>query len=256
MAASAAAVIPSRFAATRFPGKPLADILGVPMIVRVARAAAAAERVTMVLIATDDPRIASVVEEAGFPAVLTDPALPSGSDRVAAAIATLEVEPPLVVNVQGDEPLLDPRDLDALIEATGEDAIGTLARPFEDAQRVDDPNVVKVVRAASGRALYFSRARVPYGAPSYLQHVGIYAYPPAVLARFVSLRPSPLEKAERLEQLRALENGIPIDVTMCVSERSSIGVDTPEDVLRVEQELRRQESTGSSGNSHAPQAAS
>lgn len=225
------------------------------MIVWVARAAAAASRVDRVLVATDDTRIADVVRDAGFEAVMTDPAVPSGSDRVAAAVDSLDVQPSLIVNVQGDEPLLDPVDLDALIEATGDDAIGTLARPLVDPDRIADPNVVKVVRAESGRALYFSRAPIPHGASSYLQHVGLYAYPPAVLKRFVSLAPSPLEKSERLEQLRAMEHGIPIHVTLCLSSRPSIGVDTPADLERVEAVLR-QSKPSVSGKGHAPQAAS
>lgn len=244
MAPSAAAVIPARFDSTRFPGKPLAEIAGVPMIVRVAERANAAERVDLVVVATDDERIERVVRDAGFESVMTDPGLPSGSDRVAAAVRTLGEQPQLVVNVQGDEPLLDPRDLDALIAEAKEDGIGTLARPL-DPELADDPNTVKVVRARSGRALYFSRAPVPHGAAQRLHHVGIYAYPPHVLERFTALEPSPLERAERLEQLRALENDIPIYVTMCQSESPSIGVDTPEDLLRVEQEL---------GKSHARQA--
>jgi 3-deoxy-manno-octulosonate cytidylyltransferase (CMP-KDO synthetase) len=255
VASTTAAVIPARFASTRFPGKPLALISGVPMIVWVARAAQRAERVDRVLVATDDERIHDAVVAAGFEAVMTDPDLPSGSDRVAAAVDTLDVAPDLIVNVQGDEPLLDPVDLDVLIAAAERQAIGTLARPFEDASRVEDPNVVKVARAESGRALYFSRAPIPYGASSYLQHVGIYAYPPAVLKRFVSLSPSPLERAERLEQLRAMENQIPIQVTLCQSSSPSIGVDTPADLERVEDVLRRS-NLSPSGMGHAPQAAS
>lgn len=249
------AVIPARFAATRFPGKPLADIAGLPMVVRVARQAAAARSIDQVLVATDDHRIAQVVERAGFTSVMTPSDCATGSDRIAWAIRERSGPgPALVVNVQGDEPLLDPRDLDALVKATLADpgSIGTLARPLPELGRFTDPNVVKVVRAASGRALYFSRAPIPYGVePNTVQpllHVGIYAYPPEVLSRFVALPPSPLERTERLEQLRALENGIPIQVTMCVSERPSVGVDTPEDVARVIEELRHRNLLG---NEHA-----
>lgn len=243
------AVIPARFGATRFPGKPLADIAGVPMVVRVARQAAAATTIQEVLIATDDPRIARVVEQAGFAVAMTPPECATGSDRIAWAIRERRGPAPrLVVNVQGDEPLLDPRDLDALVKATLADpgAIGTLARPLPDPSRFADPNLVKVARAAGGRALYFSRSPIPYGAEAPLLHVGIYAYPPEVLSRFVALPPSPLERTERLEQLRALENGIPIQVTMCVSERPSLGVDTPEDVARVIEELRHRNQLGTS----------
>lgn len=243
------AVIPARFGATRFPGKPLVDIAGVPMVVRVARQAAAASTIQEVLIATDDPRIAQVVEQAGFRVAMTPSDCATGSDRIAWAIRERRgAAPRLVVNVQGDEPLLDPRDLDVLVKATLADpgAIGTLARPLPDPSRFADPNVVKVARAAGGRALYFSRAPIPYGVEAPLLHVGIYAYPPEVLSRFVGLPPSPLERTERLEQLRALENGIPIQVTMCVSERPSLGVDTPEDVARVIEELRHRNQLGTS----------
>lgn len=242
-AAPAVAVIPARYASERFPGKPLADIAGVPMIVRVCRQAAQA-RVAAVYVATDDERIAHVVREAGFAAVMTSPACASGSDRVAEVVQGLAEPVGVVVNVQGDEPLVDPRDIDALIEATRADpeAIGTLARPLSELERFHSPHVVKVVRAPSGRALYFSRAPIPHGLDGLprgaLQHVGLYAYHPSVLARFTALAASPLETRERLEQLRALENGIPIHVTMCVSERPSIGVDVPADIEAVLEALK------------------
>lgn len=249
------AVIPARFASTRLPGKPLIDLAGQPMIVRVGQRAQAARRVDRVVIATDDARIAEVARGAGFEVAMTPSDCPSGSDRVAAAVVGLSgPEPALVVNVQGDEPLIDPADIDALVDASLADpeAIGTLARPLLEPRRFADPNVVKVVRGVSGRALYFSRAPIPHGhadgarAPEGagpLQHVGLYAYSPALLARFTGLDPSPLERQERLEQLRALENGVPIRVTMCVSERPSLGVDTPEDVEAVVRAL------GSEGSS-------
>ena len=236
--APAVAVIPARYASERFPGKPLVDIAGVPMVVRVCRQAAQA-RLSAVYVATDDERIAHVVRRAGFAAVMTSRSCASGSDRVAEVVRGLAEPVGVVVNVQGDEPLVDPRDIDALVAAAvaHPEAIGTLARPLVDPRRFEDPNVVKVVRASSGRALYFSRAPIPHarGGASVqaLQHVGLYAYHPAVLARFTALAPTPLERAERLEQLRALENEIPIHVTMCVSERPSIPVDVPSDVEAV-----------------------
>ncbi len=243
------AVIPARYGAQRFPGKPLLDLAGLPMVVRVARAAAAASRITRTLVATDDPRIEAAARAHGVEVVMTPADCPSGSDRVQAALMALAgPAPALVVNVQGDEPLLDPRDLDALVEATlarreaapGRELIGTLARPLDPA-RFGEPSLVKVARALDGRALYFSRAPIPAGSAAPLLHVGIYAYAPEALRRFTALEPSPLERAERLEQLRALEHGIPIHVTLCVSERPSLGVDTPEDVAPVLAELRARE---------------
>ncbi len=237
------AVIPARYASERFPGKPLVPIAGVPMIVRVARQAAASKQIDRVVVATDDRRIRDVVTQAGFEVVMTSANCASGSDRVAEVARSVPAS--LIVNVQGDEPLLDPADLDALVRsATAHpDAITTLARPISGPAAFANPNVVKLVRGLTGQALYFSRSPIPHAAPGTqppaLQHVGLYAYPPAVLARFTALPASPLEKLERLEQLRALENGIPIHVTMCVSVRPSIGVDVPEDLAEVLSELER-----------------
>lgn len=242
------AVVPARYGAQRFPGKPLADIRGTPMIVRVAQQAAKAASIDRVIVATDDPRIMDAVQEAGFEAQMTSEACASGSDRVAEVAEGLDAD--LVVNVQGDEPLLDPRDLDALVAAAYENPNGitTLGRPVDDAAALADPNVVKAVVSPAGAALYFSRAPIPHGADpeDAIAHVGLYAYPPAVLSRFTRLAPSPLERRERLEQLRALENGIPIRLQMCVSVRPSIGVDVPADleavgrILDLEAEQREQ----------------
>lgn len=232
MAKTTIAVVPARYASQRFPGKPLADIRGVPMIVRVAAQAAKASRVDRVVVATDDARIQAVVAAAGFEARMTSETCASGSDRVAEVAQQIPAD--LVVNVQGDEPLLDPRDLDALIEAAyaHPEGITTLGRPVPSAEALADPNLVKAVVSPQGAALYFSRAPIPHGAApeDAIAHVGLYAYPPAVLARFTALAPSPLERTERLEQLRALENGIPIHLQMCVSDRPSIGVDVPADL--------------------------
>ena len=236
------AVIPARHHATRFPGKPLVLIEGVPMVVRVARRVSEASAIDAVWVATDGNDIAHVVADAGFEVVMTEPSVPSGTDRVAAALRRLrvcEVTPSVVVNVQGDEPLIDPRDLDLLVEASRSrpEAICTLGRRVLPDDDPDDPHQVKVALGSDGRALYFSRAAIPHGAVSVL-HVGVYAYSPSVLFRFVEAPPSALEQAERLEQLRALEMGIPVYVTMCHGPRPSIGVDVPADVKRVEAELR------------------
>lgn len=250
MRAETIAIIPARFESTRFPGKPLAAIDGVPMVVRVARQAEAAVEVARVLVATDDQRIRQVVEAAGFDAVMTPVACQSGTDRIAAALEALGGDrPALVVNVQGDEPLVDPADIDALIRATraSQCGMGTLARPIQDLASFHDRNVVKVVVQNDGRALYFSRSPIPNGAEARinaaadaseraalpLQHVGIYAYEPTVLEALRALPRSELEALEGLEQLRALENGISILVTMCVSSEPTVAVDTPQDIERV-----------------------
>lgn len=230
------AIIPARYASTRFPGKPLVALAGVPMIVRVARRAQLAGRVDRVLIATDDARIAAVAAEAGFQAVMTAASCPSGTDRVAEAARSDSYAraAALIVNVQGDEPLIDPADIDVLIAetlASGAE-LGTLARPLE--HRFDDPNVVKVVVGSSDhRALYFSRAAIPHGDGPRLQHIGLYAYRPEALQRLSTLAPTPLERVERLEQLRALEHGLRIHVAMARSRAPAVAIDTPEDVERV-----------------------
>lgn len=232
------AVIPARYSAQRLPGKPLVDLRGRPMVVRVADAARRARTVDRVLIATDDARIAEAARAHGHEAVMTPEACPSGTDRVHAALTALGLDrgARLVVNVQGDEPLIDPADIDALVEATLAAGLGmgTLARPFPEPARHADPHWVKVVTRADGRALYFSRAAIPHGgAEQALLHVGLYAYTPEILARLTALAPSPLEKAERLEQLRALEAGVDIHVARARSPRPSIAIDTPADVERV-----------------------
>ena len=241
---TAIAVIPARWASTRFPGKPLAEIAGEPMIVHVIRRAAAARTITEVIVATDDRRIAEVSIAAGAVAVMTGDC-PSGTDRVAEAVIGRSGWD-LVVNVQGDEPLLSVRNIDVLVEGMArapQVAMGTLCRPLPDDRR-DDPNVVKVVRALDGRALYFSRSAIPFRREtaeqqkSALLHLGIYAFTRVGLQTFVGLGPSPLEKIESLEQLRALENGMDILVLDAIDE--AIGVDTQEDLQRVERMLAKQ----------------
>lgn len=217
------------------------------MIAHVIRRAMSASTITEVVVATDDDRIAEASRAAGAVAVMTGDCS-SGTDRVAEAIGGRS-DWDLVVNVQGDEPLLSSRNIDVLVEgmlSRPQVSMGTLCRPLP-ADRLDDPNAVKVVRALDGRALYFSRAGVPFqrevnvSQGSALLHLGIYAFTKNGLETFVGLEPSPLEKSECLEQLRALENGIEILVLDALDE--AIGVDTPEDLQRVEQML----STNSKG---------
>ncbi len=236
-ALSPVTIIPARLAATRLPSKPLAEIGGLPMIVQVWRRACEAD-IGPVLVACADPEIALVVRDAGGEAVLTDPALPSGSDRVRAALQ--RVDPAgrhgAVVNLQGDLPTLPPtaiRRALALLEDPLVD-IGTLAAPAADDER-DDPNVVKAAieppeGAARGRALYFSRAPVPAGAGRLLHHVGLYAFRRNALERFVGLPAAAIEQRERLEQLRALAAGLRIEVA--VIDAVPLGVDTPADLAR------------------------
>ena len=232
------AVIPARWASTRFPGKPLAELAGEPMIVHVVRRASEATTVDHVIVATDDERIGQAATSAGAEAVMTGEC-PSGTDRVAVAVAD-RVEWEIVVNVQGDEPLLAGDNIDVLVEGLVENQgvrMTTLCRPLE-AERAEDPNAVKVVRDLKGRALYFSRSPIPY--PRHREvawklwrlHLGIYGFRRDALAEFVALPPSELEQAEGLEQLRALENGIPILVLD--APHPAFGVDTPEDLERVE----------------------
>jgi 3-deoxy-manno-octulosonate cytidylyltransferase (CMP-KDO synthetase) len=231
-------IIPARMASTRLPGKPLADIAGEPLIVRVWRQAMRAA-LGPVLVAVAEPEIAQVIERAGGRAVLTDPALASGSDRVFAALETADPEGRFdaVVNLQGDLPAVDPLALRLVTEAlemSGAD-IATLAAPIDDPADFDNPNVVKPVVAwdasgRSGRALYFTRARAPAGEGMLYHHVGIYAFTRAALARFVSLPPSPLESREKLEQLRALEAGMRIEVARI--DAVPLSVDTPADLER------------------------
>jgi 3-deoxy-manno-octulosonate cytidylyltransferase (CMP-KDO synthetase) len=219
--------------ATRLPGKPLADIAGEPMIVHVWRRACEAG-VGPVAVATDDDRIAAAVEAAGGRAVMTRADHPSGSDRIfeAAEIVDPEGRHDVIVNVQGDFPTIDPRIIAAAVLPLADPAvaIATLAGEITEAEERDNPNVVKVVGTpiapARLRALYFTRATAPHGEGPLYHHVGLYAFRRRALARFVGLPPSPLETRERLEQLRALEDGMRIDVT--IVDHVPFGVDTPD----------------------------
>lgn len=229
-------LIPARMASTRLPGKPLADIAGEPMIVRVWRQAITTE-IGPVVVAAAEREIMRVIEAAGGQAVLTDAALPSGSDRIFAALEAIDRECryDVVVNVQGDLPALDSKYIHAVAETlaeTGAD-IATLAAEIEDPEDFDNPNVVKPVVAwdadgRRGRALYFTRARAPSGEGPLFHHVGLYAYRREALARFVKLAPSPLEAREKLEQLRALEAGMHIAVGRV--DQVPLSVDTPDDL--------------------------
>jgi len=231
------AVIPARFASTRFPGKPLADIDGRPMIEHVYRRAAASSAVSQVMVATDDARIARAVTAFGGHVRLTSPDHLSGTDRLAEVAASLDCD--VMVNVQGDEPLLDPRAITEAVAPFTDPSISmtTLYRRIEDPADLTNPNVVKVVVDRAGFALYFSRSPIPYirdprgGWPPLYRHIGLYAYRRTTLLVLASLDPTPLERAESLEQLRALEHGIRIKTVQTAYD--SLGVDTPEDLEQV-----------------------
>lgn len=239
-----AVLIPARHASTRFPGKPLADLAGKPMVVRVCERARESGA-DAVCVATDDKRIAEVVRSHGFEARMTRAEHPSGTDRIAEAAAALGLaDEAIVVNVQGDEPLVPPALIARVAAALAADAgasVATACHPIHDAAEFANPNVVKVVLDAKGRALYFSRAGIPYprdgGAPAGYRHVGLYAYRMAFLRRYAGLAPAPPERAEQLEQLRVLWHGERIAV---VIEDSAIppGVDTPADLEAVLKRLQ------------------
>ena len=249
------AVIPARYASSRFPGKALADLAGKPMVQHVVERAAEAKTVDRVLVATDDERIAAAVRAFGTEAVLTAPGHPSGTDRIAEAVREIPCD--LVVNVQGDEPLLPPAMVDEAVDPFFADPaleMGTVCRAIEDPRDLRDPNVVKVVRDLQGYALYFSRSPVPHTregqrgseAARPCKHIGLYVYRRAFLFRFTAWKPTPLEEAERLEQLRALEHGVRIRVVE--TRYDSVGVDTPDDLARVQLLLKRRAWTPSSSS--------
>ena len=259
-------IVPARYASTRFPGKPLALIAGKPLIQHVVEQCQKAKSLGEVIVATDDARIAGVVKK--FCRVeMTRPEHPSGTDRIAEVAARCQCD--AVVNVQGDEPLIDPAVIDAVAGALKDNEMSTAATLIKNSDDLDNPNVVKVIVNAAGQALYFSRRTIPYlregsarvsraiesvplstrlaDAAStatrearvlpfpFLKHLGIYGYQRTTLLRLVKFPVSPLESAEKLEQLRALENGIPITVVQV--DYDSVSVDAPEDVKRVEEIL-------------------
>jgi 3-deoxy-manno-octulosonate cytidylyltransferase (CMP-KDO synthetase) len=232
---NAVIVIPARWASTRFPGKPLAMIAGVSLIQRVYERAARSARASAVFVATDDDRIADHVTSFGGRCVRPEGEFQSGTDRIAASLDLLGGEFDQVVNVQGDEPLIDIDCVDRIIDilqTTGVD-MATLATPIENDEERQSRDVVKVVTKLNGDALYFSRAPLA-GAR---RHVGIYGYQTPVLRALAALPPSPLEREESLEQLRALQNGFNISVVQ--TTKAHLGVDRPEDVARVEYELAK-----------------
>jgi 3-deoxy-manno-octulosonate cytidylyltransferase (CMP-KDO synthetase) len=273
-AVRAAAILPVRYASTRLPGKPLLAQTGKPLILHVWEQVRRARHLQPVIVATDDERIARVARDFGAQVELTDAGHPSGSDRVAEVVRRLPPDITLVLNVQGDEPEIDPRDLDRLVErlaATGEELV-TLARPLraDEVAAWHDPHTVKVVMDEEGRALYFSRAPIPYGltaggaaplpsgplAPSgaagwlgAYAHQGVYGWRRDALLRFAAAPPAALERAERLEQLRALALGMRIGVVL--TEHASLGIDTPSDYARfVERHAQRER--GADGASGRP----
>lgn len=224
-------VIPARFASTRFPGKVLADLTGKPLIQHVYEQAQRASRVDRVLVATDDEHICEVVRGFGGEAVLTRADHPNGTSRIAEAAADIEGE--FIVNVQGDEPEIDPAIIDCAVDclqASPDCVMSTLAAPFSLDEDPADPNIVKVVVDQSGRALLFSRAAIPHhrgrAAMEYLKHVGMYVYRRDFLRTYVSLEPTPLEQTEHLEQLRVLEHGH--DIAVAIVNAKHHGIDTPE----------------------------
>ena len=230
-------LIPARMNATRLAGKPLADIHGAPMIVHVWRRAVEAD-VGPVWVATDDSRVMEAVASAGGKAIMTRSDHPSGSDRIFEALGAVDADGAhdVVGNVQGDLPTIEPSVVRACLAPLAEQAvdIATLATPITREQEKDDPNVVKVIATELDptrlRALYFTRARAPWGEGRLLHHIGLYAYRRDALRRFVASLPSPLERREKLEQLRALEAGMRIDVALV--DTAPLGVDAPEDLER------------------------
>lgn len=240
------AIIPARFASTRFPGKPLADIAGKPLIARTLENSAKCPLLDRVVVATDDERIARAVEKYGGEACMTSGSHFSGTDRVAEAARKLGLAPDsLVVNIQGDEPLVEPGAVGKLLEPLLRERgfqMSTLSYRIRKKEEINNPDIVKVVCARDGAALYFSRALIPFSAGAgglFYKHIGLYAYRAEFLEAFTRLPPSPLEGRERLEQLRALENGFRIAVTETDSD--PVEVDTPGDVAKVLKELSRRE---------------
>jgi 3-deoxy-manno-octulosonate cytidylyltransferase (CMP-KDO synthetase) len=240
-------IVPARYASTRFPGKPLALIAGKPLIQHVIERCQQASTLSEVIVATDDTRIWEVAQNF-CRAEMTSPDHASGSDRIAEVATRCQCD--AVVNIQGDEPLIDPVVIDAVARALEKSEMSTAATLIRNPEEYDNPNVVKVVVNAAGRALYFSRRTVPYlreaasrsvseqlAAFPFLKHLGIYGYRRETLLRLVKFPVSPLEAAEKLEQLRALENGIEIGVVKV--DYDSVGVDVPADVARVKKLLKR-----------------
>lgn len=254
----AVAIIPARWASTRFPGKPLAQLQNKPMIQWVVEQAQKASRISEVIVATDDARILEAVARFGGTAVMTSADHATGSDRIAEVASGLNCD--IVVNVQGDEPLIPPGNIDQVVGCLARDSsltVATLMIPIHDQDEISNPNVVKVIADQKGRALYFSRAPIPFhrdawksssaediskskdkGMSRVFKHIGLYAYTRSFLLELSRMKPTPLERLEKLEQLRILENGYPIQVE--ITEKQSLGVDHVEDLDKVERFLEEQ----------------
>ena len=231
-----ACVIPARYASTRLPGKPLADIAGKPMIQRVYEQVAKAKKPALIIVATDDQRVFDKVEYFGGMALMTQPNHPTGTDRLA-EVASHHQDVDVIINVQGDEPLIDADVIDQLADLFLEDAdlqMATVASPLLE-DEYDEPSAVKVICNKQGDAMYFSRSLIPYPRHAFInppmKHVGIYAYRRQFLLDYAKMDPTPAEETESLEQLRALENGYAIRVIK--TDKRFVGVDTPEDLERV-----------------------
>ena len=242
MPASAIAVIPARYDSTRFPGKPLADKTGKPLIQHVIEQVRRAKQVVRIIVATDDQRIADAVRACGSEAIMTKKDHPNGTSRIAEVVKKLKAEyrekdqllPGVIVNVQGDEPEVEPEIIDKLIIGLGKDTkapMATLASDFAENEDPHDPNIVKLIVNQKGHAMYFSRSLIPFdrdgkGDVKPLKHPGLYAYRPDFLLQYVELEETPLERSESLEQLRAIEHGYPIAVIKATINHH--GIDTPE----------------------------
>lgn len=230
------AVIPARYGSTRLPAKPLVKLCGRELVLRVLDGVSACQSIDRVIVATDDERIKTVVEAAGGEAMMTPSELPTGSDRV--AYVAERVPSHLVLNVQGDDPMVCAAHIDPMVEAMSADSsieLAVLAKRIDDPAEVDDPGIVKMVFSAEGRALYFSRSRIPYnrvGEPDYYKHIGPYAWQRSSLFDFAKMERTPLEQAESLEMLRLLERGRQI---ACIkTDIDCIEIDTPDDVKKFE----------------------
>ncbi len=232
-------IIPARWGSTRFPGKPLHLIAGKPLLRHVWERCCRAAALDSVIIATDDRRIANAASDWGAEVAMTSGRHRSGTDRIA-EVAAQTKQAAFIVNIQGDEPLVDPRLIDKLVAKLRSDRkidMVTAAHPFSNPAEASSPHQVKVVVDLSGRALYFSRSPIPHSGENILRHQGIYAFRRETLLQFVKWKQSPLERAESLEQLRALENGVTVHVL--VTKHGSPGVDTPQDAKALEQKLAR-----------------
>ena len=250
------AIIPARWASTRFPGKPLAQIKNKPMIQWVVEQARKASRISEVIVATDDERILDAVIGFGGKAIMTSQDHVSGSDRIAEVASGMNCD--IVVNIQGDEPLIPPENIDQVVGCLDRNPtlnVATLMMPVHESDEITDPNVVKVVADQKGRALYFSRSPIPFHSDEWktgeniskvkvasgtrvFKHIGLYAYTRSFLLEYTRMSPTPIEQLEQLEQLRILEHGYPIQVE--VTEKLSMGVDRVEDLEKIERFLEKQ----------------